>query len=152
MDDLESSTGKYRLREIAAHCRARQNAAMKINEAPPASDARTFGDSDKAVRWATLDRGPDEHRAMSNRILGSGDSPNGSVAAVSGRRRFPLATLMICFTTWLIATEILVFDQMRFNARVELLDQAARALRGPEVIAPTQRALHFPGGGKTDKL
>jgi len=125
---------------------------MKINEAPTVSDARSFGDSGKAARWVPPDRGPDEHRAMSNRILASGDARNGSVAAISDRRRFPLATLMLCFTTWLIATEILVFDQIKFNARVELLDQAARALRGPEVIAPTQRTFNFSSGGKIEKL
>ena len=104
------------------------------------------------MRWAPLDGGTDEHRAMGNRILGSGHLRNASVAAVFSRRRFPLATLLICFTAWLIATEILVFDQIKFNARVELLDQAAQALRGPEVIAPTERTFHFPGGGRTEKL
>jgi len=125
---------------------------MKINERLTASDARSFADSNKAVRWAPLDGGTDEHRAMGNRILGSGHLRNASVAAVFSRRRFPLATLLICFTAWLIATEILVFDQIKFNARVELLDQAAQALRGPEVIAPTERTFHFPGGGRTEKL
>ncbi|HEY5992311.1 MAG TPA: hypothetical protein VIU10_07015 [Candidatus Udaeobacter sp.] len=125
---------------------------MKINEHAAASDARNFGDLDKAARWAPLDRGVDKHRVMSNRILGNGDSRNGSVAVVSSRRRFPLATLMICFTIWLIATEALFFDQLKFNTRVELLEQTARAFRGPEVIAPTQRAFNFPGGGNAKKL
>jgi hypothetical protein len=33
---------------------------------------------------------------------------------------FPLRTLMVCFTMWLIATEVLVFNQMNFNAKAEL--------------------------------
>lgn len=67
-------------------------------------------------------------------------------------RAFPLRTLMVCFTTWLIATEILVFDQVRFNANAELLQQAARALRGPEVVVPSERPSDFPSDAKMDKL
>jgi hypothetical protein len=67
-------------------------------------------------------------------------------------RAFPLRTLMVCFTTWLIATEILVFDQVRFNANAELLQQAARALRGPEVVVPSERPPDFPSDAKMHKL
>jgi hypothetical protein len=67
-------------------------------------------------------------------------------------RAFPLRTLMVCFTTWLIATEILVFDQVRFNANAELLQQAARALRGPEVVVPSERPSDFPSDAKMHKL
>ena len=65
---------------------------------------------------------------------------------------FPLRTLMVCFTIWLIATEILVFDQVRFNANAELLQQAARAFRGPEVVAPTERPAHSPSGVRMQNL
>jgi hypothetical protein len=61
---------------------------------------------------------------------------------IESPKPFPLRTLMVCFTIWLIATEILVFDQVRFNANAELLQQAARALRGPEVVVPTERPSH----------
>jgi hypothetical protein len=57
----------------------------------------------------------------------------------------PLRTLMICFTIWLIATEVLVFDQVKFNARTELLEQTARALRGPEVVVPSRRPSDLSG-------
>jgi hypothetical protein len=67
-------------------------------------------------------------------------------------RPFPLRTLMVCFTTWLIATEILVFDQVRFNANAALLEQAARALRGPEVVVPGGRPSDFPSDAKMHKL
>jgi hypothetical protein len=67
-------------------------------------------------------------------------------------RAFPLRTLIVCFTTWLIATEILVFDQVRFNANAELLQQAARALRGPEVVVPSERPSDFPSDAKMEKL
>lgn len=61
---------------------------------------------------------------------------------IESLKPFPLRTLMVCFTIWLIATEILVFDQARFNANAELLQQAARALRGPEVLVPSERPTH----------
>ena len=61
---------------------------------------------------------------------------------IESSKPFPLRTLMVCFTIWLIATEILVFDQARFNANAELLQQAARALRGPEVLVPSERPAH----------
>ena len=57
---------------------------------------------------------------------------------------FPLRTLMVCFTMWLIATEVLVFNQMNFNAKAELLEQAARALHGPEVVVPNHRQSEGP--------
>jgi hypothetical protein len=65
---------------------------------------------------------------------------------------FPVRTLMVCFTIWLIATEVLIFDQVRFNARAELLEQAARALRGPEVMVPSQRPAHLPSNGTMQNL
>jgi hypothetical protein len=65
---------------------------------------------------------------------------------------FPLRTLMVCFTIWLIATKVLVFDQVRFNARAELLEQAARALRGPDVVAPSERPATPPSGVRMQNL
>ena len=67
-------------------------------------------------------------------------------------RAFPLRTLMVCSTIWLIATEVLIFDQVKFNAKAELLNQAARALRGSEVLAPTERPSNLPGSVKMEKL
>ncbi len=57
---------------------------------------------------------------------------------------FPLRTLMVCFTIWLIATEVLVFDQVKFNAKTDLLEQAARALHGPEIVVPSERRSNLP--------
>ena len=67
-------------------------------------------------------------------------------------RPFPFRTLILCFTAWLIASEVLVFDQVKFNAKAELLDQAARALRGSEFLAPTERPSSLPGSVKMEKL
>lgn len=76
---------------------------------------------------------------MSNQILGSGESTGGVASVVSGRRPVPLRTLIVCFTVWLITTEVLVFDQVKFDAKTELLEQATRALRGPQVTVPAHR-------------
>jgi hypothetical protein len=65
---------------------------------------------------------------------------------------FPLRTLMVCFTIWLIATELLVFDQLKFNEKAELLDQAARALRGSQLMAPSERPSNLPGDARMEKL
>ena len=89
---------------------------------------------------------------MSSRIPATGDSLTDPGAAMSARRSFPLRTLMVCFTVWLIATEVLIFDQIKFDAKAELLEQAARALRGPQVMAPTERPSHLQSGAKMETL
>ena len=59
---------------------------------------------------------------------------------------------MVCFTIWLIATEVLVFDQLKFNAKAELLDQAERAFRGSQLVVPSERPSNLPGGASMGKL
>jgi len=83
------------------------------------------------------------------------ESPTASddpAMAVSNRRSFPLRTLMVCFTIWVIATEVLIFDQIKFNARIDLLEQATRAIRGPQLLVPTERSSSLPGAAKMEKL
>jgi hypothetical protein len=66
---------------------------------------------------------------------------------------FPVRTLMVCFTIWLIATEVMVFDQLKFNAKAELLDQATRALRGSQqLMVPGERPSNLPGDAGMQKL
>jgi len=67
-------------------------------------------------------------------------------------RTFPLRTFVVCFTIWLIATEVLVFDEIKFNARIELLEQTGRALRAPEVIVPSERSSDLQRGAKMQTL
>ena len=59
---------------------------------------------------------------------------------------------MVCFTIWLIATEVLVFDQIKFNIRIEALEQATRAMRGSQLLVPTERPSSIPGDAKMEKL
>ena len=73
-------------------------------------------------------------------------------AAVSNRRLFPFRTLMVCFTIWLIATEVLIFDQIKFNIRIEAFEQATRAMRGSQLLVPTERPSNIPGDAKMQNL
>lgn len=91
-------------------------------------------------------------RVMSSRMLATGDSLSDPGSAMSARRSFPLRTLMVCFTVWLIATEALIFDQIKFDAKAELLEQAARALPEPRVMVPTERPSSLPSGAKMERL
>ena len=68
------------------------------------------------------------------------------------RTPIPLRTLMVCFTIWLIATEVLVFDQLRFDAKAELLNEAARALPGSQLTVPSQGPSNLPGNASMEKL
>jgi hypothetical protein len=99
-----------------------------------------------------IEKATDADRAIANRTFGNGDLPSAPGAAISRRNSFPLRTLMVCFTAWLIATEVLIFDEVKFNANAALLEQAARALRGPEVVIPSERSPNFPSGSKMQKL
>jgi zona occludens toxin (predicted ATPase) len=81
-----------------------------------------------------------------------GATDTNRATAIPRRRSFPLRTLMVCFTTWLIATEVLIFDEVKFMANAELLEQAARALRAPQGIVPNERPSDFTSDGKMHKL
>ena len=65
---------------------------------------------------------------------------------------FPFRTLVVCFTIWLIATEVIVFDQLKFNAKAELLGQATRALRGSQLTVPSERPSNLLGDAGMQKL
>ena len=70
---------------------------------------------------------------------------NDPVMPASNRRSLPLRTFMVCFTIWLIATEVLIFDQIKFNARIDLLAQATRAIHGTQLLVPSERSSNLPG-------
>ena len=75
-----------------------------------------------------------------------------TAAAPSYHRMFPLRTVMICFTIWLIATEVLIFDQIKFNLRIELLEQATRATHGSQLLVPMERQPNLPNVTAMEKL
>jgi hypothetical protein len=99
-----------------------------------------------------IEEATDADQAIANRTFGNGGLPSAPGAAISRRNSFPLRTLMVCFTAWLIATEVLIFDEVKFNANAALLEQAARALRGPEVVVPSERSPNYPSASKMQNL
>jgi hypothetical protein len=101
---------------------------------------------------APIEEATDADRAIANRTFGSGDLPSPPGAAISRRNSFPLRTLMVCLTIWLVATEVLIFDQIKFNVRIDLLEQATRAIRGPQPLAPPERSSNLPGVAKMENL
>jgi len=104
----------------------------------------------------TVDRsgqGPEFNRAARNRALRVGNSSNGAVAtAVASRGPFPLRTLIVCFTIWLIATQAMFFDQLKFKERAQLLEETARSFGAPQVVVPNQRPSNLPSGAKVQRL
>src|SRR5436305_8366231 len=146
VNNLRSGSGKSRQREIAVLRHGREWLGMKMNAYPgdfeasmlpySASDARAPADTD---------------HAMSNPILVRGGSASGTVGA-SVRRPFPLRTLMVCFTIWLIATQAMIFDQVKFVERAQLLEQTARSLGAPRVVVPSERPLHSSSGAEMQRL
>src|SRR5215510_4693185 len=80
-------------------------------------------------------------RATNNRVASTSNAPSGALAAsVATRRPFPLRTLMVCFTIWLIATQAMIFDQIKFDERAQLLERTARSLGAPQVLVPSEGA------------
>ena len=92
-------------------------------------------------------------RTGHTRLFRVGDSPSGAgAAAIANRRPFPLRTLMVCFTIWLIATQAMIFDQVKFSERVHLLEEATRPLGGPQVVVPNEPATNLATGAKVQRL
>jgi hypothetical protein len=80
------------------------------------------------------DQGLELDRAGGNRVFKVGNSPSGA-----NRGPFPVRTLIVCFTIWLIATQAMIFDQFKFEERVHLLEQQARSLGAPQVVVPNEQ-------------
>jgi hypothetical protein len=99
------------------------------------------------------DQGAELDRAGHNRVFRVGNSPSGAVAtAIASRGPFPLRTLIVCFTIWLIATQAMIFDQVKFDERAHLLEQATRSLGGPQVVVPSEQPSNVPTGAKAQRL
>lgn len=99
------------------------------------------------------DQGAELERAGHNRVFRVANSPSGAVAgAVASRGPFPLRTLMVCFTIWLIATQAMIFDQVKFDERAYLLEQATRSLGEPQMVVPSERPSNAPTGARVQRL
>jgi len=146
VDNLRSGSGKSRQREIAMLRHGREWLGMKMNAYRGDFEASTLPYSATDAKAPT-----DTDRGMSNPTLLNGNSPSHTVGA-SVRRPFPLRTLMVCFTIWLIATQAMIFDQVKFDERAQLLEQTARSLGAPQVVVPSERPSHSSSGAEMQKL
>ena len=137
---------------MARLCHERELKRMKTNQYGGSSEpfSMPYSADDAADK---TDQEPELDRAGHNRVFGIGNSPSGAVApAIASRGPFPLRTLMVCFTIWLIATQAMIFDQIKFDERVHLLEQAARPLGAPQVVVPNERPSNLPSGARMQIL
>src|SRR4029077_12360068 len=146
VNNLRGGNGKYRQREIAVLRHGRECLVMKMN-----AYRGDFEGSILPYSASDAKAPADTYRDMSNPILVTGDSASGTVGA-SVRRPFPLRTLMVCFTIWLIATQAMIFDQVKCAERAQLLEQTARSLGAPQVVVPTERPSHSSSGAELQRL
>ena len=92
-------------------------------------------------------------RPVNNDGVRTGNLPGGPVAtSIAACQPFPLRTLMVCFTIWLIATQAMIFDQVKFDERAHLLEQATRSLGGPQLVVPKLRPSNLPTGPRVQRL
>ena len=146
MDNLRSGSEKSRQREIAVLRHAGEWFAMKMS-----AYQGDFEASMLPYSAADAKAPADTDRGMSNPVLVRGGSTSGAVGA-SVFRPFPLRTLMVCFTIWLIATQAMIFDQVKFVERAQLLEQTARSLGAPQVVVPSERPSHSSSGAEMQRL
>ena len=99
------------------------------------------------------DQRPELDRAGNNRVFNVDNSVSDTIAPnVASREPFPLRTLIVCFTIWLIATQAMVFDEIKFKTRADLLDQTVQTLGESHVVVPNERPRNPPTGAKLRTL
>jgi hypothetical protein len=152
VNDLRRGSGKSRQGAIAVLCRGRERRGMKTNQYRGDCELLSvpYSASDTVDRTG---QGRELDRVRHSRFLTVRNSPSGAVAAAIARRRpIPLRTLIVCFTIWLIATQAMIFDQVKFDQRAHLIEQASRSLGGPPVIVPNERPSNLPSVAKVQRL
>jgi len=98
-------------------------------------------------------QGSQHDRAQHNRIFRVGNSSSSDVAAgIASRGPFPRRTLIVGFTIWLIATQVMIFDQLKFDERVHLLERETRSLGGPQAIIQNERQTNRSTSPKVQRL
>jgi len=136
---------------MAALCHERESQPMKTNQYRGDSEpfSMLYSANDTIDR---TDQKPELDRTGGNRVFRVGDPPSGAdAAAMANRRPFPLGTLIVCFTIWLIATQAMIFDQVKFAEHVHLLEEATR-LGGPHVVVPNEPTTNLPTGAEVQRL
>jgi hypothetical protein len=136
---------------MAVFCHERERWHMKMNQYR--GDSEPFSvpyPADDTVD--RTDQGPEFDRARHTRVLTVSNSSTDAVAGIVSRGSFPLRTLIVCFTIWLIATQAMIFDQIKFDERARLLERQARSLSVPQVVIPNDRPSNLPTGAKVQRL
>jgi hypothetical protein len=136
---------------MAVLCHKRERPGMKMNQYRGDADPFSvpYSANDTVDR---TDQGPEFDRASHTRVLTVSNSPTDPVAGIVSRAPFPLRTLIVCFTIWLIATQAMIFDQIKFDERAHLLERQARSLGVPQVLVPNERPSNLPTGAKVQRL
>jgi len=152
VNDLRRGNGKSSKGEIAVLCHEREHWRMKMNQYQGDRELSSVPYSANDAVDLT-DHGTELDRGRHNRVFRISNSPGGAVAAATATRGpFPLRTLIVCFTIWLIATQAMIFDQVKFDARAHLLEQATRSFGAPQVVVPDERPSNQPTGATVQRL
>ena len=152
MNDLWRGSEKSRQGEMAVLCHEHQTCGVKTNQyrgdREPFSVPYSANDTVEQTH-----QGPELVRAGHNRVFRVSNSPSGAVATpIASRGPLPLRTLIVCFTIWLIATQAMIFDQLKFDERAHLLEQAARSFGAPQAVIPNQPPSNLPSGANVQRL
>jgi hypothetical protein len=125
---------------------------MKTNQ--DGGDSEPFGVLYSAnTTTDRVDERPELDRVGDTRLFKVGNSVSDTVApTVASREPFPLRTLIVCFTIWLIATQAMVFDEIKFKTRADLLEQTIQALGESHLVVPNERPPNPPTGAKMQTL
>jgi len=151
VDDLRRGSEKSRQGEIAVLCHERERQGMNMNQYRGDSERFSvpYSANDTVDR---TDQGPEFDRARHPRVLTVSNSPTDGVAGIVNRGPFPLRTLIVCFTIWLIATQAMIFDQVKFDERAHLLERQARSLGVPQVVIPNEQPSNLSARAKVQRL
>ena len=146
MDGLRRGSGKSRQGEIAVLCHKHEACGVKTNQYRKDSEPFNvlYSANDTVDR---IDQGAELDRAGGNRVFRVGNSPSGA-----SRGSFPVRTLIVCFTIWLIATQAMIFDQVKFDERAHLLERQARSLGVPQVVIPNEQPSNLSTRAKMQRL
>jgi hypothetical protein len=125
---------------------------MKMNQYGGDSGALSVLYSANAANDRT-DQGSELARAGDDRVFKVGNSVSDTVTpTVAPREPFPLRTLIVCFTIWLIATQAMIFDEIKFKTRADLLEQTVQTLGESHVVVPNERPANPPTGATMQRL
>jgi hypothetical protein len=133
-------------------CNARERRHMNMNE--HRSDPGLFSLPDSATGAQDVNaQSLQVSRVTNHQVARAGNASSSPIeASVAAHRPFPLRTLIVCFTIWLIATQAMIFDQIKFEQRAQLLEQTARSLGAPQMAVPGEGPSHSSNGAEMQRL